>query len=82
MNDTPTVPVEFTCNGCEMSGSVNVPERGKDEDVATWARNAAAMVGEVHRNANPSCRCPTADLKIPIPGSVEKPGRIGEARRQ
>lgn len=79
----PTVAVQYTCKACGIvDRTVQVPERGKDQDVVEWARDTmGAAIGADHLDMSPDCMCDTMDL-VKIPLAKSEGNRIGEAIRQ
>lgn len=79
----PTVPVVYTCKACGINERVvQVPERGKDQDVGEWARVVmGAAIGADHFDVSPDCTCDTIDM-VKIPLAKSENARIGDAIRQ
>ena len=78
-----TVRVLYTCNACGIvERGVDVPERGKDQDVVDWARNTMGIaIGDDHAANSPGCPSSVMDMvKIPIARAEDF--RVGEAIRQ
>jgi hypothetical protein len=75
-----TVRCLYSCTWCELEDAeVDVPARGKAEDVVAWMRRAVIAVGNDHQRRTPGCRAPELrNLKIPVEGV----DRIGDPPTQ
>jgi hypothetical protein len=77
---TLTIVCQYDCPTCGIRDrSVEVAERGANEDIVTWVRAVADVIGADHARVVPGCRGKTCKLKIPWPDTR---GRIGDAMRQ
>lgn len=76
----PTVPIRYTCKGCQtVERVVEVHERHAAQPVAGWVEMVREAVGADHAKNQPACCSSVVDLKIPLSGPG---GYVGQARRQ
>lgn len=79
MTPAVTVPVFYTCHGCQIvEREVQVAARKPLQDVVVWVNAVRHAVSADHRVTSPSCEPVEFDLKIPL---ASKNSRIGEATR-
>lgn len=79
MTPAVTVPVFYSCHGCQIvEREVQVAARKPLQDVVNWVNAVRDSVAADHAVTSPKCDPVAFDLKIPL---ASKNSRIGEATR-
>lgn len=65
----------FHCKLCGLKSSVEIAERGKDEDVVAWVKRIGPLCKLQHSWESEHCPAQAVDIAIPIDDNA----RIGDA---